>query len=213
MAEGSITEKFSENPPAKKRGRPRRFLDGAYPVAAAHFGSVRTERGQLNMRYAVMAIAQLTEDHPDRARYEWICPDGAVLYCWSRTASLQRIAPKLKTTLLAELGRISVEYGEDTMRKVALELCETKPKTRDALRWMRAWRLDKPDAVPTVDAIEAFLEKTINEYVLRYPATPVEDLLRAVTRIQWWLEDLVEDMQAHPEDYAATNGAKEDPTP
>jgi hypothetical protein len=203
MPEDSITEKFSENPPAKKRGRPRRFLDGAYPVAAAHFRSVRTERGQLNMRYAVMAISQLSEDGPDRARYEWICPDGAFVYCLPHAEFLQEIAPKLKTTLLAELGRISADYGKDTMRKVALQLCEEKPQTRDALRWVRALRLQKPDAVGTADALLEALEQTINDFELRYPATPTEEILSAVTQLCWSWEDFVEDFRAHPEDYAA----------
>jgi hypothetical protein len=89
------------------------------------------------MRYAVLALGGLMGDSPDRARYAWLCPDGASLYAYPHMASLQRLAPKLKTTLLAELGRISFAYGEDTMREVALQLCEEKPKTKAALQWLR----------------------------------------------------------------------------
>ena len=76
--EEGITEKFSENQPTRKRGRPRRFNEAGYNAAKWLSPHVHTERGQLNQRYITFALNLLLADHPDRERYGWLCPDRAI---------------------------------------------------------------------------------------------------------------------------------------
>ena len=198
-----ITENFSENPPARKRGRPRIFEATAYGPRRGH-SRIYTERSRLNDVYFVNALLTLTDDHPDRDRYYWLCPDGSVSYAYP-TLPLARIRPKVKTVLLTELGRILADYGEETMRRVALQLCEDKPKTQDAVRWLRAQRLQREPRAGTWEALCEHLSRALDDYLARYPATPDAVVSSALwTQADEW-DDLVE--------WVATEKTKEQEAP
>jgi hypothetical protein len=175
-----ITEKFSENTPARKRGRPRRFEDSAYgPQSGRNLPRAYTERSRLNNVYFTNALLAIIKDNPDRDCYRWLCPVGAEFYLY-RQIPLGRAHPKVKTVLLTELGRIRTDYGTETMRKVALQLCEDKPKTRDAVQWLRDWRLEKEPRAGNADALYDAIVRTIQDYLDRYPATPADHIAAAL---------------------------------
>jgi hypothetical protein len=190
------TEKFSENTTPRKRGRPRRFdnAPGFFTqTSAKQFPHVQSARGHVNMHYLSLALTVLTEtDHPDRRRYDWLCPDGALLWLHPMGASLPHLRPRIKTTILTELGRVGMELGEEHMRNAALHLCETKPKTQDAVRSLRAWRLDQEGKMGTAAALEVVIARAVDDYLTRYPATPpgvVSDTLRGYADLVDWIEE------------------------
>jgi len=182
-------EKFSENPPSRKRGRPPIWTEGVAGIVASsarQFPQVQSPRGQDNARYLTLALMLLApDDHPDRRRYDWLCPDGALLYVMPLGAAVPQIRPKLKTTILAELGRIARAHGEDCMREIATHLCVTKPTTHDAVRWLRAWRLQQEPRPGTVDGLCAAIDQAIAAYRARYPATGFGEILEALAAMEW----------------------------
>lgn len=68
-----------------------------------------------------------------------------------------------KKTILAELGRIK---SDKKLIKAATEICRLTPKTQEAIKMIRGWRLLR---TPEPVSLESTLRKTIEEYRKQHP--------------------------------------------
>lgn len=142
-------ETVSEN----RRGRPRVMppeTEAAY-ASLGLFADVHSERSKLNIYYRTRTLSIL-----DGAEFSWL---------FDRKAC-QRGEGKWKPTILSELGRIE---DEEDMKAVARQICELKPKTKEAVTMIRRFRLGRdpePDAVGLANEIIHL----VNDYLQRYPA-------------------------------------------
>jgi hypothetical protein len=144
---------------------------------------ITTERGISNQHHITYALNLLMWKNPDREPYAWLVTD------WESATP----EPK-KKTLLAEIGRIRFADGDETAHQVARHLCETKPKTKDAVQSLRRWRLGTQARAGTWDGLCEEIEQAIDAYLARYPATDHEDILEALDHLSW----LYTEMRDHP---------------
>src|SRR5437016_4668522 len=118
MTTAAITENSSEKP---KRGRPRLYpaaYEAVFRIDAKH------HRSGTNGFYRSHALNALGFGQDDvsaeaRERYSWLF-------------DLQ--ADSMKRTILAELGQVG---NAEAIRTYAGQLCEMKPKTREAVLMLR----------------------------------------------------------------------------
>jgi len=147
------------------RGRPPvasdktlQFLHGLYP-------DVYSRRHLVNLYYQTLATSALLAAHDDAftGRYAWLLssPDGP-----------QRV----KTTVLAELGRLSYDKA---IVAWADHLCGEPPRTaREAVSLIRRARLGTSPA--PADGLLQALIRTVNEYCRQYPSLSTTDVLEDV---------------------------------
>jgi len=81
-----------------------------------------------------------------------------------------------KPGILAELGRIR---DADTMRAVALRICELKPSTKEAVAIIRRFRLRR-EPPANYRALWMHLAKALDEYMNVHPSTPYEWKVKAL---------------------------------
>jgi hypothetical protein len=105
----------------------------------------------------VRALGLLCDD----LAFRWLC-DGKAM-----TAG----GAKWKPAILTELGRID---DEDDLREVARQLCELKPKTKDAIAAVRRWRLGKKSGMDAAAALRRAVVRPINRSLLVGELTPGE---------------------------------------
>lgn len=153
-------EENSQNVVKKmKRGRPRLKLftpeEEAVHQAVGTFNGVRTTRTRQNWMYRQRAMYVLRV-HEDE-RFKWLADNAKV------TAD----APNaIKHSILAELGRIE---DADVVKAVALQICEMKPTTREAVQIVRNFRTGKKSA-GSVRQLESEIHRLIENYLTRHPA-------------------------------------------
>ncbi len=126
-------EKFSKT---KKGGRPKLLgpqLEAVYRGAVGQFTSERTVQ---NKYYELRAFSALgfNEDASETSPYSWLCSSGAQAGTSGRRY--------YRSTILAELGRFE---DNEMMRLYAGLICTLKPKTQEAVRMLRKWRLAASD--------------------------------------------------------------------
>lgn len=113
----------------KRRGRPtvlpRWFEKGAYP-------HIHTERQHQAQWYAHEAVDALGLLPGKGARPNWLVD-------WD--AADHGKMGSYKVSVLEQLGRLVVDgYNLDDIRKLADQLCEHEPTTKDAVEWLRSVR-------------------------------------------------------------------------
>ncbi len=92
------------------------------------------------------------KNNPPDYPFLWLCDSSKI----DNNFSIQRIYRK---SILAELGRIK---DDKKLKKAATEICRIKPKTQDALKMIRGWRLQRTAAGSLT--LEETLRKTIQRY-------------------------------------------------
>jgi len=136
----------SEGTNDKRRGRPAAFSDDALARAAgfSYARSVRTRRGAQDLVYRMFATAVI--EH-----YCEAFPENADALGWY-------FAPKVRHSLLTELGRIArprsdgqggLTWNEDDVARMidaAVELAATKPTTKTGAATLRSLRRAEPDS-------------------------------------------------------------------
>lgn len=80
--------------------------------------------------------------YPDGADSEPL--DSVFLFLWDIKKE------KMKTTILAELGRLTVRAGDDIALQAARVICEHKMNTARALAFLRRFRKTKSDKLLSV---------------------------------------------------------------
>ena len=123
------SEAASEKP--RRRGRAPRFSPGIMDTARWVAGDSKTGRHLVNVAYMQRALA-LLEGTPD---LQWLFDPAAMM-----ADKHEPCKPAFRPGILAELGRID---DPEDMRALALQLCELKPKTHDAVAMLRQWRTGK----------------------------------------------------------------------
>jgi hypothetical protein len=120
----AITEKFSKNTPPRKRGRPPKLP--AWERALSRQGSEgKSARCRNNILYQTRVVSWAADD----PRFEWLSSDSATI--------LQGRG-HMRSTILAELGRIEDEHDREAL---ALYLCAHQPTARQAIALLRQYRL------------------------------------------------------------------------
>lgn len=120
ISENTLT--ISENKISKnKRGRPSIFDPDKKRILEELFPKTRTTRGLQNNFYMGRVLYLIKGDE----KFQWL---------FDREKSIVR------QTILAELGR--VKEVEDLLI-MARRICELKPTSRDGVRLIRNWRLQK----------------------------------------------------------------------
>lgn len=108
----------------RRRGRPPVFAEYEKSIAKSWFPEVTTDRGVANICYQQRALCLLKND----PRFFWLGVDEAAVMAGK---------VKLRSTILQELGRIA---DEDTLRDAAEQICRLRPKARQAIAMIRAFR-------------------------------------------------------------------------
>ncbi len=160
MSDDGISEAVSEK---RKRGRPPTFSPELRARIAHWYSDIKSHRGITDAMYRLRALGLLTDD----ARFKWLVDKDKMIAgepnAW-------------KPSILAELGRIS---DEETLKVVALRVCEVKPKTKDAIAEIRRFRTGKTAAGNASDLYSA-LATRMNDYIQQHPGMPLSEVDDAV---------------------------------
>jgi hypothetical protein len=113
--------------PKKRRGRPRVFNPEMEAILRGSF-SDKTQRGIQNKFYLLRAF-RLVQNDP---ALKWL---------------YDKEAETIKSVILSELGRIT---SDTDLLNMAREICNLKPRTRDAVLLIRAFRKSEKTLAPTV---------------------------------------------------------------
>lgn len=162
----AITENFSKK---KRRGRPYSYhgaliaIDpgGAFKKLSPDIGN----RQRINELYG----CQTSDWFKGKEGFEWL------FECKPGTTGERR-----RQTIINELGRMP---NYDTALRAARFLCEHKPKTDEALRYLRAYRQALHGKAKTVGNATSLCNRLIdalNAYVSRYPDTDEDSILEAI---------------------------------
>jgi len=142
---------------ARKRGRPAVLDEATIEVARRFFPEVQSERGLRDVAYRLQAINVLTED----AAFAWLADSKTMM---------EDGDGGWKPGILTELGRLGHSHGVETMKAIARQLCEFKPKTKEAIAMIRRWRSGLATAASCLELTDK-LGATINTYVREHPDT------------------------------------------
>ena len=147
----------------RRRGRPRIMDEEWHAIVDALTPEVRTERARHDFHYRTKAIQTLCYE----PRFAWLADEGKMAVgakdAW-------------KPSILAELGRIR---DADTLRAVALRICELRPSTKEAVALIRRFRLGR-EAHGDYRALWMHLARALDEYVAVHPSTSVEWKVKAL---------------------------------
>jgi hypothetical protein len=201
QGQDGISEAASENQdrPKRKRGRPPVWTPAGREMGKDS-SRARTARGQSNHLYAIMAqnqIKALCDQAPDeqacRAAWErmsWLANQTTWILSQPRLSPLTAVLArdmKVRLSVLTELGRIYFDLGEEAFRRALDSVLDMQPKptTKAAVAMLRRWRLEclgKPDedCAGDADELSIAIQKAIEGYLERYPATSDETILEAL---------------------------------
>jgi hypothetical protein len=161
-------ENISDKP---KRGRPKLLDEWIEEKLRDDWGPFATERTVQNAWYHIRAFNVLGfgDDAPLDPFFLWLCdperqrgPSGKVF----------------RKTILTELGRIG---DDETLIAVAREICDLKPKARDAVALIRRARLG--GGKPKPNQLGNEIIRAINAYQARYPSTTPAEIAAALTAV------------------------------
>ena len=182
---GTISEKISELvrlSERPRRGRPKAFSENWEKLMAGQrvagmkvVGPSQTRRGQLNALYFLHALGVLSLCGVEHEQLRWLFDIDE---------------NRFKRTILAELGRIQ---DNETMAKMAVDLCELKPITCDAVGMIRRFRLGGLPQASATGLLHHIIEYGIGPYEVTHtgvtPQLVREALRELLGRIHSTLED------------------------
>lgn len=137
-----------------KRGRVPFSVDADLLAINEAASNATTQRGKLDIYYRLKALSSLGND----PRLSWIC-EPEKMKAGERNS--------WKPGILSELGKIK---DRKNMLSIALEICEFKPKTKDAIRMIRRARLG-PSKPGTAAGVHGAIINAINQYLSEHPDT------------------------------------------
>ena len=160
-------ENVTEKP---KRGRPR-STPPDWDLIMRRVGQTGTPRTLVNFYYTSRAMAVLN--------LKSIPEDDPLRWLYDPTLAAHNERAGFKQTILSELGRIP---DDQLLRAVALQVCELKPKTRDAIIMIR--RLRVGEGKPKPDQLETEIIHLIDNFRMRYPSTSWYDVFEALASVR-----------------------------
>lgn len=165
----AISEKFPEK---KKRGRPRLLHPEDEKTYRRSMPS-RDIRTLQNQDYEVRALSilGLNKINPPDYPFLWLGDISKI----ENEISERRFYRK---TILAELGRIA---DNENLIEAAKEVCRLKPKTTEAIKMIREWRLGRP-AVST--SLEMILRKAIEDYREKHSEITLNNIYKILCSLE-----------------------------
>src|SRR5579884_2340773 len=152
----------AEDAPRRKRGRPVVHPEQLLNLASRYSGA-STVRGRQNFLYMTRAIRVLDYE-PD---FYWLVGSRQEISAGKKL---------LRNTILVELGRIE---DEDDLRVMARQICEIKPRCKDALVMIRRWRTGKTRAGDAESLTKAIVQ-TVEDYCAARSGTTLQIILAAL---------------------------------
>jgi hypothetical protein len=169
-----IREAASQN---KRRGRPKNdalelSISTYSALCGGVFADIKSKRGMQDVVYRMKAIAVLKVDN----RFSWL---------YDNAKAAAGVAGAWKPSILSELGRVN---DIEVMKDIALHICETKPKTKQAVAAIRALRTNKT-ATPNYLSLMQHIENSIDAYYATHTGTPKEWRVKALLDYAAFLEN------------------------
>lgn len=165
----AISENFSEK---KKRGRPRLFHPEYEKVIrrGREYTDIRTI---YNQEYETRAftVLGLSPKNPPDFPFSWLGDESKIEVGKSRRCGFRK-------TILSELGRID---NDSNLIEAAKEICRLKPKTQDAVKMIRGWRLRRAYAPVS---LESSLRKAIEDYRKNHPDIKDKDIYETLCSLE-----------------------------
>ena len=153
------SEAASENPPKRKRGRPR-IMPRDWDEKAAHAYGQRHPRTYLKRHYAHLAKVALSKS-----------ADQDFSYLFDETGC--------KWDLLSELGQL---HDDERIREAAIVICEYELKSKEAIPLLRRWRTGKSVPGNTTSLVNE-IAKVIRYYKLSHPDMTDQQVRSALWRV------------------------------
>jgi hypothetical protein len=135
-------------------------------AVVGHGTEITTERGLQDRARCIRAMGVLGK----APAYYWLIPTPD---------EMQANARRLRFTVLAELGRVE---DDGDLKEWAKLLCEEKPKAREAVARVRAWRLGRPAKGNALDLTFA-LTGFVKDWCDRHPEVTVRTVLLALENV------------------------------
>ena len=161
----------------RKRGRPCTLRDDKMlqGVNAYIRSNPITERGKIDIYFRIIALDQFLDD----SRFDWLCSRD-------KLNKAKRGRHGWKPSILSELGRIT---NKEERENIALEICELKPKTKQAIRKIRQWRLGQE---PKSNKSEMFMYfiKAVDEYISIHPSIDYDAIQQTLCEITDYLKSI-----------------------
>lgn len=158
---------------AKKRGRPPKIDAMSKGIIRAWFPDLKSSRARNDAYYFLRAFKTLLPDTP-RDGIEW----------FGNRKDIEAGKVDARVAIMTELGRIA---DDEEMYEVALEICRLKPKSKDAVVMIRAWRLGGK-AKGNSDALANRIKQAIDDYTLSH-AVSRQEILAALQTVMAGIED------------------------
>ena len=157
-----------------KRGRPAEFTEEEMQQAELAAGRPMSKRQLQTVAYRQRAIRALIDDD----RFSWLI---------DRQAS-ERGDGTWKPAILAELGRLD---GPELIEAAALELCQRRPTTKEAIAFVRQLRGARPSPGTTKGLTDAIIH-AIDSYRERRPGVGLQGVREAI----WGVLEIISEMEA-----------------
>lgn len=164
----ALSENFSEK---KKRGRPRLWHPELEEIIRRdkQFCDTRTLHNEEYEARAV-AVLGLSPDNPPEFPFSWLGDN-------SRLEVGKSGRRAYKKTILAELGRFK---NKNKLINAARVICRLKPKTQEAIKMIRGWRLGR---VPSSVSLESTLRKAIDDYRKQHPGVTDAEIYETLSSL------------------------------
>lgn len=145
------------------RGRPRKAPAGLMAHVRSLFPELTTDRSRMDRYYSIKVLSMVKSD----PALHWLLDDdpaGGTGWRWG---------------LLAELGRVAVDHGEDRAREWAQLLCEGKPSVRAGAAEIRRWRTGLSGEGDALALTTAVLH-AVDAYIATHPDVTRQQVLAAL---------------------------------
>ncbi len=162
QARKAISETASENPAHRKRGRPAVYSEQQMNLAR-QYSDASTVRGKQNFLYMTRAVNVLAYE----PEFYWLVGTREEISGGKRV---------FHNTILTELGRIDDDYN---LRAIARQICEIKPRCKDALVMIRRWRTGKTLPGDAGSLTKAIIQ-TVEDYCAVRSDTTLQIILAAL---------------------------------
>jgi hypothetical protein len=165
----TISENFSEK---GKRGRPR-LMQPELEKRIREEKPYTDLRTLHNEHYEARAfrILGLSPNNPPDFPFSWLSDNSKVELGLSKRRGHRK-------TILAELGRIA---DKKNLIEAATEICLRKPKTQDAIKLIRGWRLGRASDSVT---LESTLRKAIENYIQKHNNVTDNDIYESLSLLE-----------------------------
>ncbi|HUT91206.1 MAG TPA: hypothetical protein VMY37_17025 [Thermoguttaceae bacterium] len=165
-----------------KRGRPKVFEPRELSIARMAAPDAKSERTIRNAAWAQIGLRLfLTGDSQPKNPQE-LGFDGSFIFDVKTDI--------FKKTILAELGRLCVDRGEDVALEVAKVICEKRIRARDAVARIR--KLRGTTKGEHCGSLSGRLVKTINDYLAEHPEATLGHVRVAIASVSEQVEKSAE---------------------